>query len=117
MEQERADLYFGRTHAPCGFTSGVVAQFDGSAEPSGETPRALVLAALDLLQLLGADDAAGMVADSPVVASAPPSMRAAVGARLDRSRPYGHRSGEDMASRLSALGEGTSVRGQPRRKR
>ncbi|WP_419864077.1 hypothetical protein [Candidatus Poriferisodalis sp.] len=33
MEQERADLYFGRTHAPCGFTSGVVAQFDGSAEP------------------------------------------------------------------------------------
>ena len=91
--------------------------FDGSAEPSGETPRALVLAALDLLQLLGADDAAGMVADSPVVASAPPSMRAAVGARLDRSRPYGHRSGEDMASRLSALGEGTSVRDQPRRKR
>ena len=33
MELERADLYFGRTHAPCGFTSGVVAQFDGSAEP------------------------------------------------------------------------------------
>ncbi len=33
MGLERADLYFGRTHAPCGFTSGVVAQFDGSAEP------------------------------------------------------------------------------------
>ena len=33
MEQQHADLYFGRTHAPCGFTSGVVAQFDGSAEP------------------------------------------------------------------------------------
>lgn len=33
MEGFEADLYFGRTHAPCGFTSGVVAQFDGSAEP------------------------------------------------------------------------------------
>ena len=59
--------------------------FDGSAEPSGETPRAPVLAALDLLQLLGAEDASGIVADSPVIAGAPPSTRAAVALRLDRS--------------------------------
>ena len=59
--------------------------FDGSAEPSGETPRALVLEALDLLQLLGSEDVGGMVADSPVIAGAPPSTRAAVAVRLDRS--------------------------------
>ena len=59
--------------------------FDGSAEPGGGTPRALALAALDLLQLLGADDAAGIVAGSPVIAGAPPSARAAVAFRLDRS--------------------------------
>ena len=59
--------------------------FDGSAEPNGETPRALVLAALDLLQLLGAEDVGGMVADSPVIAGAPSSTRAAVAFRLDRS--------------------------------
>ena len=59
--------------------------FDGSAEPSGETPRALVLAALGLLQLLGGEDASGIVADSPVIAGAPPSTRAAVALRLDRS--------------------------------
>ena len=59
--------------------------FDGSAEPGGETPRALVLAALGLLQLLGAEDASGIVADSPVIAGAPPSTRAAVALRLDRS--------------------------------
>lgn len=33
MTNEQADLYFGPTHQPCGFTSGVVAQFDGSEEP------------------------------------------------------------------------------------
>ena len=59
--------------------------FDGPAEPNGEIPRALVLAALDLLQLLGAEDAGGIVADSPVIAGAPPSTRAAVAFRLDRS--------------------------------
>jgi len=59
--------------------------FDGSAEPSGETPRALVLEALDLLQPLGGEDVAGIVADSPVIAGAPPSTRAAVALRLDRS--------------------------------
>ena len=59
--------------------------FDGAAEPGGEAPRALVLSALGLLQLLGAEDASGIVADSPVVAGAPPSTRAAVALRLDRS--------------------------------
>ncbi|MDE2989421.1 MAG: AAA family ATPase [Chloroflexota bacterium] len=59
--------------------------FDGPAQPNGETPRALVLAALDLLELLGAEDVGGMVADSPVIAGAPPSTRAAVAVRLDRS--------------------------------
>ena len=59
--------------------------FDGSAEPSGETPRALVLEALDLLQSLGAEDVGGMVANSPVIAGATPSTRAAVAFRLDRS--------------------------------
>jgi len=59
--------------------------FDGSAEPNGETPRALVLEALDLLQQLGGKDVAGIVADSPVIACAPPSTRAAVAFRLDRS--------------------------------
>ena len=59
--------------------------FDGSAEPSGETPRAPVLAALDLLQLLGGEDTSGIVVDSPVIAGAPPSTRAAVAGRLDRS--------------------------------
>ena len=59
--------------------------FDGSAEPGGETPRALVLAALGLLQLLGGEDASGIVADSPVIAGAPSSTRAAVAFRLDRS--------------------------------
>ena len=58
--------------------------FDAPAEPSAETPHALVLAALDLLQLL-AGDVGGMVADSPVIAGAPPSTRAAVAFRLDRS--------------------------------
>lgn len=33
MSPERADLYFGPTHQPVGFTSAAVAQFDGSAEP------------------------------------------------------------------------------------
>ncbi|MYH76869.1 MAG: hypothetical protein F4134_04020 [Acidimicrobiaceae bacterium] len=33
MTNEQADLYFGQTHQPCGFTSGVIAQFDGSGEP------------------------------------------------------------------------------------
>ncbi|WP_419923845.1 hypothetical protein [Candidatus Poriferisocius sp.] len=33
MTKQQADLYFGPTHQPCGFTSGVVAQFDGSEEP------------------------------------------------------------------------------------
>ena len=59
--------------------------FNGPAEPNGETPRALVLAALDLLQLLGGEDVGGMVADSPVIAGALPSTRAAVALRLDRS--------------------------------
>ncbi|MYA41190.1 MAG: AAA family ATPase [Gemmatimonadetes bacterium] len=59
--------------------------FDGSAEPSEATPRALVLTALDLLQLLGAEDASEIVADSPVIADAPPSIRAAAALRLDRS--------------------------------
>lgn len=31
--REQADLYFGPTHQPVGFTSAAVAQFDGSAEP------------------------------------------------------------------------------------
>ena len=59
--------------------------FDGSAEPSGETSRALVLEALDLLQPLGGEDVGGIVAGSPVIAGAPPSTRAAVALRLDRS--------------------------------
>ena len=59
--------------------------FNGPAEPSGEAPRALVLAALGLLQLLGGEDASGIVADSPVIAGALPSTRAAVALRLDRS--------------------------------
>lgn len=59
--------------------------FDGSAEPRGETPRALVLEALDLLQLLGGEDVGGMVANSPVIAGAPPSTRAAIAIGLDRS--------------------------------
>ena len=59
--------------------------FDGPDEPSAETPRALVLAALGLLQLLGGEDVGGIVADSPVIAGAPPSTRAAVALRLDRS--------------------------------
>ena len=59
--------------------------FEGADEPRGGTPRALVLAALDLLQLLGAEDAAGIVVDSPVIAVAPPLTRAAVAHRLDRS--------------------------------
>jgi len=33
MTNNQADLYFGQTHQPCGFTSGAVAQFDGSEEP------------------------------------------------------------------------------------
>ena len=33
MSPDNADLYFGPTHQPVGFTSAVVAQFDGSAEP------------------------------------------------------------------------------------
>ena len=33
MTNELADLYFGPTHQPCGFTSSAVAQFDGSAGP------------------------------------------------------------------------------------
>jgi len=59
--------------------------FDGSAEPNGETPRALVVEALDLLQLLAGEDVGGIVADSPVIAGSPPSTRAAVAVRLDRS--------------------------------
>ena len=59
--------------------------FDGSAESSGETPRAPVLPAFYLLQLLEAKDASSIVANSPVIAGAPPSMRAAVALRLDRS--------------------------------
>ncbi|MDE2763538.1 MAG: tetratricopeptide repeat protein [Gemmatimonadota bacterium] len=59
--------------------------FDGSAKPNGETPRALVLAALDLLQLLGGEEVGVMVADSPVIAGAPCSTRAAVAVRLERS--------------------------------
>ncbi|MCY3546996.1 MAG: AAA family ATPase [Gemmatimonadetes bacterium] len=59
--------------------------FDGSAEPSAETPRALVVEGLDLLQLLGGEDVGGIVADSPVIAGAPPSTRAAVAVGLDRS--------------------------------
>ena len=59
--------------------------FGGPAEPSGETPRGLVLAALDLLQLLGGEDVGGMVAKSPVVAGAHRSTRAAVASRLNRS--------------------------------
>jgi len=59
--------------------------FDGSAKPNGETPRALVLAALDLLQLLGGEEVGVMVADSPVIAGAPCSTRAAVAVQLERS--------------------------------
>ena len=59
--------------------------FDGPAEPNGETPRALLLAALDLLQLLGGDDVGGTVTNSPVMAGATPSTWAAVALRLDRS--------------------------------
>jgi len=33
MNRESADLCFNPTHQPVGFTSGVLAQFDGSAEP------------------------------------------------------------------------------------
>ena len=53
--------------------------FDGSAKPNGETPRALVLAALNLLQLLGGEDVGVMVADSPVIAGC--SMLDACGGR------------------------------------
>ena len=33
MKPDDAELYFGQTHRPEGFTSAAVAQFDGSAEP------------------------------------------------------------------------------------
>ena len=33
MTSTQADLHFGPTHQPCGFTSGVVSQFDGSEGP------------------------------------------------------------------------------------
>lgn len=33
MSSDTAELYFGQTHRPEGFTSAAVAQFDGSAEP------------------------------------------------------------------------------------
>ncbi len=59
--------------------------FNGPAEPNGEIPRALVLAALDLLQSLGGEGVGGIVEGSPVIADAPPSTRAAVARRLDRS--------------------------------
>lgn len=59
--------------------------FDGPVEPSGKAPRGLVLAALGLLQLLGREDVGGIVANSPVIAGAPPPMRAAIALRLDQS--------------------------------
>ena len=59
--------------------------FDGPVEPSGKAPRGLVLAALGLLQLLGGEDVGGIVANSPVIAGAPPPMRAAIALRLDQS--------------------------------
>ncbi len=59
--------------------------FDGPDGPKTEPPRALVLAALDLLQSLEAEDATGIVVDSPVIAGASPLTRAAVADRLDRS--------------------------------
>ncbi len=73
------------TGDPEGALEALRSFFDGAAEPSGETPRALVLAALGLLQLLREEDVGGIVADSPVLAGAPPSTRAAVALRLDRS--------------------------------
>lgn len=33
MSTQQADLYFGQTHQPVGFTSGLLTQFDGSPEP------------------------------------------------------------------------------------
>ena len=59
--------------------------FNDPAEPSEETLRAPVLAAFNLLRLLGAKNVSGIVADSPVIARAPRSTRAAVAHRLDRS--------------------------------
>ncbi|MYG93457.1 MAG: hypothetical protein F4138_00450 [Acidimicrobiia bacterium] len=50
MDEERSDLYFGVTHQPCGFTSGVVAQFDGSEEP---VVRELIQNSLDALLTQG----------------------------------------------------------------
>ena len=72
------------TGDPDGALEALRSFFDGSAEPSGKTPRAPVLAALDRLQLLGVEDAGGIVMDSPIIAGAPPSTRAAVALRLDR---------------------------------
>ena len=73
------------TGDPEGALQALRSFFKGPVEPSGETPHAPVLTALGLLQLLGAEDASGIVADSPVIAGAPPSTRAAVALRLDRS--------------------------------
>ena len=73
------------TGDPDGALLALRAFFNGPAEPSGETPRAPVLPAFYLLQLLEAEDASSIVANSPVIAGAPPSMRAAVALRLDRS--------------------------------
>ena len=50
MTAERSDLYFGVTHQPCGFTSGVVAQFDGSEEP---VVRELIQNSLDAARDVG----------------------------------------------------------------
>ena len=44
-----------------------------------------MLAALDLLQSLGSEGVGGIVADSPIIAGAPPSTRAQVAFRLNRS--------------------------------
>ena len=44
-------------------------------------------------------------------------LKSGRGNAMLRSRPCGHRGGDDMASKLSTLEEETSVGDQPRRKR
>ena len=81
--------------------------FKSPTEPNGESPGGLVLAALLLLEVLGAEDVGGMVANSPVIASASPSTRAAVANRLDGSVSE-HRAAIAILEELLAADDGVA---------
>jgi cellulose biosynthesis protein BcsQ len=93
------------TGDPDGALLALKSFFDGPAEPNGETPGAVVVNALDLLQLLGGEDVGGMVADSPVIAGAPPSARLVVARRLIRSVSE-HRAAIAILEELLAADDG-----------